>query len=77
VSTSDDVADVHGAGGFTGVTQQYTYPRLYNLYLDPKETHSYLTRKLVYNEAFLDGMRDHLATFRTYPPKQTMGLKLR
>src|SRR5215469_7858017 len=77
VSTSDDDADVHGAGGFTGVTQQYTYPRLYNLYLDPKETHSYLTRKLAYNEAFLDGMRDHLATFRTYPPKQTMGLKLR
>jgi len=77
VSTSDDAADVYGAGGFTGVTQQYTYPRLYNLYLDPKETHSYLTRKLAYNEAFLDGMRDHLATFRTYPPKQTMGLKLR
>ena len=49
-STSDDATDVHGAGGFTGVTQRYTYPRLFNLYLDPKETHSYLTRKLAYVE---------------------------
>jgi len=77
ISTSDDDTDVHGTGGFTGVTQQYTYPRLYNLYLDPKETHSYMTRKLAYNEAFLDGMRSHLATFRRYPPKQVMGLNLR
>ena len=73
-STSDDATDVHGAGGFTGVTQRYTYPRLYNLYLDPKETHSYLTRKLAYNEAFREGLRDHLRTFTTYPPKKVMGL---
>ena len=36
-ATSDDDTDVHAPGGFTGVTQRYTYPRLYNLYLDPKE----------------------------------------
>jgi len=77
LSTSDDDADVHGPGGFTGVNQDYTYPRLYNLYLDPKETRSYLTRKLAYNEVFLAGMRDHLRTFRDYPPKQAMGLAAR
>ena len=77
MSTSDDDTDVHGHGGFTGVTQRYTYPRLYNLYLDPKETHSYLTRKLAYNEAFTDGMRAHLATFRAYPAKHVMGLHTR
>jgi len=33
-------ADVHGAGGRDAA---YTYARLYNLYLDPKETHGYLT----------------------------------
>jgi len=74
-STSDDAADVHGAGGFTGVTQRYTYPRLYNLYLDPKETHSYLTRKLAYVEVLREGMRAHLATFQAYPPKRVMGLR--
>lgn len=74
LSTSDDDRDVAGPGGFTGVTQQYTYPRFYNLYLDPGETRSYLTRKLAYNEIFVEGMRSHLGTFRKYPPKQVMGL---
>ena len=54
-STSDDDADVHAPGGFTGVTQRYTYPRLYNLYLDPKESRSYLTRKLAYLEVLREG----------------------
>ena len=73
-STSDDETDVHGTGGFTGVTQRYTYPRLFNLYLDPKESKSYLTRKLAYLEVLREGMRDHLATFQAYPPKKVMGL---
>lgn len=73
-STSDDPSDVAGVGGFTGITQRYTYPRLFNLYLDPKEQHSYLTRKLVYNEVFLAGVRRHLKSFRTHPPKAGMGL---
>jgi hypothetical protein len=47
---------------------------LYNLYLDPKETHNYLTRKLAYVEAFQLGMRAHFQTFRKYPPKKVMGL---
>jgi arylsulfatase len=74
-STSDDDADVHGTGGFTGVTQRYTYPRLYNLYLDPKERHSYVTRKLAYLEVLREGMRAHLATFQAYPPKRVTGLR--
>jgi arylsulfatase len=73
-STSDDDRDVHAPGGFTGVAQRYTYARLYNLYLDPKEQHSYLTRKLAYNEVFLSGIRQHLMSFRNHPPKQAMGL---
>ena len=69
LSTSDDDTDVAGPGGFTGVTQRYTYARLYNLYLDPLERHSYLTRKLAYNEAFTTALRLHLTSFRDYPPK--------
>ena len=68
-STSDDDTDVLNPGGFTGVTQKYTYGRLYNLYLDPKETRSYMIRKLAYLEAFQSGIRDHLMSFRDYPPK--------
>ncbi len=73
-STTDDDTDVHARGGFTGVTQTYTYPRLFNLYLDPKEQHSYLTRKLAYNEVFLAGVRQHLGSFRKHPPRNLMGL---
>jgi len=73
-STSDDPAGSAGPGGFTGVLQRHTYPALYNLYLDPKEQHNYMTRKLAYMEAFQLGIRQHLATFRRYPPKKVMGL---
>ena len=69
-STSDDDTDVHGPGGFTGVNQRYTYPRFFNLYLDPKEQHSYLTRKLAYVEAFTSGIVQHMLTLRKYPPKE-------
>jgi arylsulfatase A-like enzyme len=75
-SISDDDADVHGPGGFTGVAQKYPYGRLYNLYLDPKETRSYLIRKLAYLEAFQHGVREHLASLRDYPPKLVMGLNV-
>lgn len=68
-ATSDDDTDVHGPGGFTGVTQQFTYAKLFNLYLDPKEQHSYLTRKLAYNEVFLSAIRGHLRSLAAYPGK--------
>jgi arylsulfatase A-like enzyme len=75
-STSDDDTDVHGPGGFSGVNQRYTYARLYNLYLDPKETHSYMTRKLAYLDAFGNGILQHMLTLRRWPPKEgvMMGL---
>jgi hypothetical protein len=74
-STSDDGADVHGAGRFTGVTQRYAYPRLFNLYLEPEESWSYLARNLACLEVLREGMRDRLATFQACPPKRLMGLR--
>jgi arylsulfatase len=73
-STSDDDRDVHNPGGFTGVTQRYSYARLYNLYLDPKETRSYMVRKLAYQQALTAGVGAHLRTFATYPPKRVIGM---
>lgn len=68
-STSDDDTDVHGVGGFTGVNQQYTYARLFNLYLDPKEQHSYTTRKLAYLDTFQEAIVGHLGSLGRYPAK--------
>ncbi|MCU0267143.1 MAG: arylsulfatase [Acidimicrobiales bacterium] len=73
-STSDDDRDVVNPGGLTGVTQTYTYARLYNLYLDPKETHSYMIRKLAYLSAMQEGVRDHVMSFAKYPPKSIVGM---
>lgn len=72
-STSDDDRDVQNPGGFTGVTQNYTYSRLYNLYLDPREQHSYMIRKLAYLEMFLSGIGGHLKTFSKFPAKVVLG----
>ena len=69
-STTDDDRDVMNIGGFTGVTQKYSHGRLYNLYLDPKESRSYLIRKLAYVDAFTSGIAQHLISFGAYPPKQ-------
>jgi arylsulfatase len=74
-SISDDDRDVASPGGFTGVEQKYPYGRLYNLYLDPKETHSYLIRKLAYLEAFTSGIGKHLRSFGKYPPKNAMAAR--
>ena len=68
-STSDDDRDALNLGGFTGVTQRYTHGRLYNLYLDPKETRSYMIRKLAYVDNFTSGIAQHLMTFGRYPGK--------
>ncbi len=71
--TSDDDAGNAGPGGFTGVLERYAYAKLYNLYLDPKEQHNYMTRKLAYLDAFQAGIRRHLGTFRKFPPKRVLG----
>ena len=75
-SISDGNGDVATDGGFSGVVQKYPYGRVYNLYLDPKEQHSYLIRKLAYLEAFQHGLRDHIHSFAQYPPKASVGLNV-
>jgi arylsulfatase len=49
------------------VVQQYPYARLYNLYLDPRETHSYMVRKLVYIEIIMRALARHRGTFQKWP----------
>jgi arylsulfatase len=68
-SISDNETDVVNPGGFTGTLQQYPYGRLFNLFLDPKETHSYLIRKLVYIELIQRAVGEHLRTFRDFPAR--------
>ena len=55
------------------MTQNYTYARLYNLYLDPKEQHSYLTRKLAYNDAFITASATTSAPSATTRPSGSWG----
>lgn len=74
-ATSDDDQGSAGPGGFTGVLERYAYARMYNLYLDPRETHNYMTRKLAYVDVFQNGIRGHFATFKKYPPKKVLGAK--
>jgi len=66
-SSSDDDRDCFNLGGFTGVTQKYSHGRLYNLYLDPKESHSYMIRKLAYIDSFTTGIARHLMSFGPVP----------
>jgi arylsulfatase len=66
---SDDSTDVVNPGGLTGVLQQYPYGRLYNLYLDPKETHSYMIRKLVYIDVIRSALARHRGSFQAWPTK--------
>jgi arylsulfatase A-like enzyme len=70
-SISDGDTDVSNPGGFTGSVQHYGYGRLYNLYLDPKESRSYMIRKLVYVDTLLAEMARHRRTFRAWPNKPT------
>lgn len=70
-STSDNDTDCVNLGGLSGVTQKYSQGRLFNLYLDPKESHSYLIRKLAYVDTFTDGIAGHLGSFfGEYRPKR-------
>ncbi|HEY9783961.1 MAG TPA: arylsulfatase [Candidatus Obscuribacterales bacterium] len=65
-TTSDDTVNI---GGFSGVSNIFSYGKLFNLYLDPKETHNYIIRKLVYNEVFSKALNRHAGTFKKYPAK--------
>ena len=68
-SITDDDTDVLNPGGFTGTVQTYGYGRLYNLYLDPKESRSYMIRKLVYIDTILAEVARHRRTFHEWPNK--------
>ena len=68
-SITDNDTDVLNPGGFTGTVQHYGYGRLFNLYLDPKESHSYMIRKLVYIDAIQAEIARHRRTFREWPNK--------
>jgi arylsulfatase len=68
--------DVHGSGGFSGVVQKFPYGRLFNLYLDPKESHSYLIRKLAYQQALVGQVGRHLGSFAKYPGKLIVGINV-
>jgi arylsulfatase len=74
--TASSQADVHGTGGFSGVVQKFPYGKLFNLYLDPKETHSYMIRKLAYQDALVGQVGRHLRTFAKYPAKLVMGINV-
>jgi hypothetical protein len=50
---------------------------VFNLYLDPKEQHSYAIRKLAYIDTFTGGVREHVRTFAPpYQPKLVTGLNV-
>jgi arylsulfatase len=72
-STSDNDSDVYNLGGFSGKEIDYTYGRVFNLYMDPKESHSYLIRKTLYLDTFGAAMNAHMQTFKKYPPKLVIG----
>lgn len=62
-------ADVHGPGGFSGVNGYSSYAKFYNLYQDPKETHSYTIRKLPIASTFVEPMKGVIVSLWRYPPK--------
>jgi arylsulfatase len=69
-SSNDD--DVVNAGAMTTLE---TYPKgkLFNLYLDPKEGHAFLVRKILLSSTFKGAVDAHMATFQKYPPKKQVG----
>ncbi len=65
--------DTVNPGGFSGYTADYTYAKLFNLYMDPKEEHNYLIRKSAYIGAFGAAIQRHLMSLKKYPPKKIIG----
>jgi arylsulfatase A-like enzyme len=67
--TERDLKDTVTAGGFSGHTVQLTYGKVFNLFLDPKEEHSFTVRKLVYMPMIEAVSGAHEKTFKKYPPR--------
>jgi arylsulfatase A-like enzyme len=72
---SEDDRDVLNPGGFSGSVEAYAYGKLFNLWLDPKETRSYLIRKLVYIELLQQAIAAHQRTFREFPNRPPAALR--
>ncbi|MEI6530817.1 MAG: sulfatase-like hydrolase/transferase [bacterium] len=68
-ATEMDYRDTVTPGGFSGHTVHYTYGKVFNLFLDPKEEHSFAIRKLVYMPLLAAIKAHHLKTFDKYPKR--------
>lgn len=66
---SNSLQDMWNPGGFTGALIKFAYRKLFNLYLDPKETHDFLIRKGPFGFYLKNAINDHMQTFKKYPPK--------
>jgi arylsulfatase len=69
---SSNDGDVVNPGGMTTL-ETYPKSKLFNLYLDPKESHGFLVRKVLLSSTFTNALKAHMATFQKYPPKQQVG----
>ena len=67
-ATEIDIHDTVTPGGFSGHDVKYTYGKAFNLFLDPKEEHSFTIRKLVWMPLIGAIQAKHMATFKKYPP---------
>jgi arylsulfatase A-like enzyme len=67
---TESLQDMWNPGGFNGALTKFSYGKLFNLYLDPKETHDYLNRKGPIGGIYLSkAVYEHMQTFTRYPPK--------
>jgi arylsulfatase len=66
---SDNDADVVNPGSGTTL-QNYKNGKAFNLYLDPKEQHSFINSQTFLDELFAGAVQSHMATYKKYPPKK-------
>ncbi|MEZ4768046.1 MAG: arylsulfatase [Caldilineales bacterium] len=52
------------------VQEAYPMPKLFNLYLDPKERYSFFDRQTFLDNLFSEPMNAHVETFQEYPDKK-------
>jgi arylsulfatase A-like enzyme len=73
LATEADHRDTVTPGGFSGHTVTYTFGKFFNLFLDPKEEHSFLIRKLAWLPMINAAVNQHMGTFKKYPAKIQLG----
>ena len=57
-------------GEFATVQETYPMPKLFNLYLDPKERYSFFDRQTFLDNLFSEPMNADVETFQEYPGKK-------